>query len=763
MQHFAGSDSFSAGVFKKIGGSWSLRLLLGTLNKSRNLPLKTSQRNIMLQPGLLGNLHPGNKKLEGKTFYLDNVKKRPAALLLEAISLLGGSVESFLHRDVSFVVTGSQQASEEKKLTGCKRGSDEPRRPVKQQESVLEGGERRPPTPRPVACGSRGKALLEKAIRNNRVQASSVLTNARTWGVHIVHVDDVLIYLKKLNSERVEKSSRAERTSTKQSSCHVVKAKPLRLPYLKIEDVSRRYKPLNMQSMSFPSLYYLGRFSPFESPPPPRFEKTAQGDHPSRPKSKVESGSKGKSRTLSPWPPRKKSISYCECCLRAFTNLPEHLESDQHRAFATKTSNYDVLEQLVCKMLPAFDLHPSEQAEDVPNRPPNALPIPANCELELLTDAELEHEIQALKGQSSFPAPAQNSLLQLVKSPEELDPVQIPATTSTDLPCPEPDDLTHAATVPLAVLDMAPQVHFPPARSLCPATEDLSIDPYSMPPVLSPQVFSAEDTETRSLYSEPPVLSPQNSDGDYQCEMETTLSVSESFPVSFPLFPSVPVSNTEEAKETPCPFKQSHPAIPNPRKRRRHSSCDRDCRKRKRMEEKDISRSEGHVVMQAELCFSARTTLQGVQSNAGALMCPPAGDRQFSPFKLLGHSVEVRWSPAPKILSRFSSQDFQQSPSVCIDPALIPDVACLSPASSDSDWDRELLTGLGSVQTGSPSGPSDAAAAGEPDTDFIHRPCVWMSDSSYESRLHSALRPATLVGEPSTFSRTLVQIVEVLH
>lgn len=40
--------------------------------------------------GLLGKLCPGEKRLEGKIFYLDNVKKRPTALLLETISLLGG-------------------------------------------------------------------------------------------------------------------------------------------------------------------------------------------------------------------------------------------------------------------------------------------------------------------------------------------------------------------------------------------------------------------------------------------------------------------------------------------------------------------------------------------------------------------------------------------------------------------------------------------------------------------------------------------------
>lgn len=42
------------------------------------------------EQGLLGSLCSGQKKLLGKTFYLDSVKKRPTALLLETISLLGG-------------------------------------------------------------------------------------------------------------------------------------------------------------------------------------------------------------------------------------------------------------------------------------------------------------------------------------------------------------------------------------------------------------------------------------------------------------------------------------------------------------------------------------------------------------------------------------------------------------------------------------------------------------------------------------------------
>lgn len=46
--------------------------------------------------------------------------------------------------------------------------------------------------------------------------------------------------------------------------------------------LTRKYRPLHMQSMTFPTLWYSGRFSPFESPPP-LFEKlTEQGEDKTR-------------------------------------------------------------------------------------------------------------------------------------------------------------------------------------------------------------------------------------------------------------------------------------------------------------------------------------------------------------------------------------------------------------------------------------------------------------------------------------------------
>ncbi|XP_029311830.1 protein DBF4 homolog B [Cottoperca gobio] len=275
-----------------------------------------------------------------------------------------------------------------------------------QRASILSSDKRRPGTPRPMACGSRGKALLEKAIRNNeRLLGSSVLNNARSWGVKILFVDDVLLYLKHLTRESCSAShKRPEKTNTKQQGAHVVKATPLRAPYLKIEDSSRRFKPLNIQSMTLPTLWYSGKFSPFECPAP-LFEKQEEpGENKTREKKKVENSVQDKSQTPlscnpSPLQPPKKNVSYCECCHQPFINIEEHIQYEQHREFALDPSNYSVLDQLVAEMLPGFNPNPAEQSEEALNRPPTPLPI---CELEPLTDAEAEDAVQSLHRGSSF-------------------------------------------------------------------------------------------------------------------------------------------------------------------------------------------------------------------------------------------------------------------------------------------------------------------------------------------------------------------------
>ncbi|XP_044033563.1 uncharacterized protein dbf4b [Siniperca chuatsi] len=845
--------------------------------------------------GLLGSLCPGQKKLEGKTFYLDSVKKRATALLLETISLLGGVVESFLHKDVSFVVTGSQECLKDLKCTDTKAGakgtSEEAQRPIMTRESLLSNDKQRPGTSRPVACGSRGKALLEKAIRNNeRLQRSSVLANARSWGVKILYVDDVLLYLKQLTRESFcAIHKRPERTYTKQQGAHLVKAAALRSPYLKIEDLSRKYKPLHMQSVTFPTLWYSGRFSPFESPPP-RFEKqTEQGEIKTREKKKVESSIQDKSQTPlscnpSPWRPRKKDLSYCECCHQPFTNLEEHLQSDQHRAFVLDLSNYSAVDQLVAEMLPGFNPNPPQQSEETLNRPPTPLPIQDVCELEPLTDVEMEHAVQALQrqGSSSFIAhissPTSGSLSSGPASPSPglQFPIPSPATPPADIQpfitnpdCQLPDSHRRASSPAMPVLDAEPQAHDPVSQqpdtqhlSPCPDTQCPSPDPYSLPPVLSPQVpYHSYIMELYCSNSEPPVLSPQRYTAEeavegHTCEMDTAESVSQSvpavtLPISTQLLPSVALTNAEGVKgsnqESLSGFngltcstngfecaalysrrsrslpRQSATA-PNPKKRCRSASPEHSRSKRRRITVKfgysgswteqghKSPKPESDIMAKPEGCLlfdkvsshildscpnpkvSSTCTVETLDlKQTFTVFCVPTiqnftqAPNQMDILSNGSTSVadQPSWplSSKAKIFdpplefandkshSAFSSQDSQRSlshsTSVCIESALIPDLAMISPSSSDSDWDCELLSRLGPTSA-APLSPTEQSC--ELDKELLHRPCIWMHNTSYESRLHTVLQPSTpatsLCGEemdPSVFSRNVVQVVEVQH
>ncbi|KAF7648775.1 hypothetical protein LDENG_00152160 [Lucifuga dentata] len=540
--------------------------------------------------GLLGALCPGQKRLDGKSFYLDSVKSRSAALLVEAISLLGGRVESFLHKDVSFVVTGSQEGLKElscvPKKAGAKGVKEETHCPTKQPESFLSSTDKqRPGAPRPTqACGSRGKALLEKAIRNKeQLQASSVLANARSWGVKILYVDDVLLYLKQFTRESFSaKHKRTERPYSKHQASPVVKASALRSPYLKVEDASRKYKPLHMQSVTFPALCYSSQFSPFESPPP--LEKLTEQEDKTREKNQAANSIQDKSQTTlscnpSPWRPRRKNLGYCECCHQSFTNLEEHLQSDQHRQFVLDSSSYSVIDQLVTEMFQGSMLDPSR--EGLLKRSPTHTPIQDTslCELEPLSDTETEHAVQALRIQgSSFNTQVPSPTLNLLSSgPASPSPgIQFPSPNpaipladnqpfTPNAGCQFPDSQPSALSSALSLLDagsLTPRstIQQPDTQYLSPHpdTQCHSADPYDLPPVLSPQLPDLF-LDPHSPYSEPPVLSPQQylpeetMEGQ-TFEWETVEIVSQSVsavtvPISTPFIPHISEISTECEKE----------------------------------------------------------------------------------------------------------------------------------------------------------------------------------------------------------------------
>ncbi|XP_053308741.1 protein DBF4 homolog B [Spea bombifrons] len=252
----------------------------------------------------------------GKLFYLDLPPNKQTQLLTKAVGRLGGVIESFLSRDVDYVVTGN------KKVTGG--GSAR-----YQNAGGIES-----------AHYSRGKQLLKKVIQNQ--DCSSVLTNACSWGVSILHVDAVLEYLEHLDCQ--PQNGISDRPIEGKADASVKpsrKVGKLRGLFLKIEDQSRKFRPLQCTFSSFPDISYASSDrSPFET------VQTPNSTHKEKEPGEQEED-QGEKR------PQTKRKGYCECCDETYEHLNEHLVSERHCRFALIPSHYKLIDDITANF--AFD------------------------------------------------------------------------------------------------------------------------------------------------------------------------------------------------------------------------------------------------------------------------------------------------------------------------------------------------------------------------------------------------------------------------
>ncbi|OXB71704.1 UNVERIFIED_CONTAM: hypothetical protein H355_005876, partial [Colinus virginianus] len=106
--------------------------------------------------------------------------------------------ESFLSKEVSYVVSSNKEAKRSRARTRTEKRSNVTSEDTKAQSSVSssskENHTRPQKKPPDTALISRGRELLQKAMKNqDTCSGSSILANARLWGVQIVHVDGILL------------------------------------------------------------------------------------------------------------------------------------------------------------------------------------------------------------------------------------------------------------------------------------------------------------------------------------------------------------------------------------------------------------------------------------------------------------------------------------------------------------------------------------------------------------------------------------------
>lgn len=551
------------------------------------------------------------------------------------------------------------------------------------------------------------------------------------------------------------------------------------------------------------------------------------------------------------------------------------MQSNQHRGFVLDISNYAVVDQLVAEMVPGFSPQPPIQSEDTQHRyeqwlvhmcagssldrgifclsswrgfnvsvcsprPLTPMPIQDVRELEPVDDVKAEREVQALQRRGSSlchhnssphwgpcasrPVSPSPELLVTHPKPPILSPGIQPL--NVDISC----QITGTTSLVMPVLaaearefDPSGQPHDTRHQFLSSNVPCPSLDPYSQPPVLSPQVPYL--MEPHSPYSEPPLLSPKQTLKEQTYGMETAENLfhgvaSVAAPITTPVVASVDKRKTQEVKcshpqfvlepnysECPSsrlrsisPFSPPSPSLPrqstvgqNSKKRSRSASPGNNQAKKRRMSVKSCCsdpcseplKPGNDVLAVSEAWLSSRvlgpmkqpcphSTVAACAAEWPGLKqtwVPSGGSSSHRLPQMDGWVLQCPSDKCPSADVHTCSQDCRpwlaQSTSAGLDSALLPDLTMLSSSSSDSSWDCEVLSRLGQ---------NSVAPQLPPDQDFelskylLHRPRTWMQDSSYESRLHSALQPSAsrkpLFGEDvdsSAFSRTVVKIVEVQH
>ncbi|XP_041122765.1 uncharacterized protein LOC121324708 isoform X2 [Polyodon spathula] len=433
------------------------------------------QRQARVQE-LEAGLAPGRRPFQGKSFYLDLLQSRHTPRVVEAIGRMGGTIESFLSKEVSYLVSRSQEArqggitketegqsvqearqggivkakegqsvreareggiAKAKEGQSVREASQVGIATAKERQSVREARQddiTNSPSPSlgsrkgnqrsaSMTQSSRGKALLDKAMRSAACgEGSSVLADARSWGVKVLHIDDLLAYIDKVTLQSSKAKKKAAEVQTLTASppsvlqkkpataatplARVVKAGTLKQPFLKIEDCSRRYKPLHLQLASLPQLDFsrVTRCSPFEPPAPlqpgkeeNQLKRMVNRESRGLTPSDREQGKQGTVATP-PLPVTtvdRKRQGFCECCQQAFQEQIEHLQSEQHRVFAQNTSHYSAVDRLISQLQCHFVELPAQHSSLLRcvsppvHSPEVSLDLPQN-------NSEVEKAIEAL-------------------------------------------------------------------------------------------------------------------------------------------------------------------------------------------------------------------------------------------------------------------------------------------------------------------------------------------------------------------------------
>nr|XP_033775029.1 protein DBF4 homolog B isoform X2 [Geotrypetes seraphini] len=292
-----------------------------------------------------------NRPFSGKSFYLDLPNNKNTQFLIRTIKKLGGVIESFLSKEVTYVVSNNNfRERRDANLTELQHTQifremkvDLPSNTLKDSSAKLQ---QQKPTDN-HAHFSRGKELLQKAIGNqDAFGGSSLLANAQSWGVHILHTTELLDFVKQPSLEE-----RCLGTGVK-----FLKVMKLKSPFLKIEDTSRLFRPLHHRFQCFPELNYLAPrgVNPYKQQ---KFlsssHKLGKTEDPVGHATHGEREEEERNLKLAPTALKRKK-GFCECCRQTFQELDMHLQSEPHLCFAQDSTQYVPVDRIISQFTDYF-------------------------------------------------------------------------------------------------------------------------------------------------------------------------------------------------------------------------------------------------------------------------------------------------------------------------------------------------------------------------------------------------------------------------
>ncbi|KAG8443199.1 hypothetical protein GDO86_011853 [Hymenochirus boettgeri] len=290
------------------------------------------------------------KPFAGKVFYLDLTSKLISEKLEKDIKDLGGAVEGFLSKEISYLITNKKEAKCVKALKyTCSVPSPDPAQNLGESSTspsyrrLCQEGSSSKNVEKSLV--SRGKSLVKKVIKEQDIlPKNSILSNALNWGVKVLHVEEAKHYIeqKKRAVQPVKKSHQAEKAVSKRPVHRKVKPQKLKSPFLKIEDSSRQYRPLYL---------VLPQFRSFQNPISKanysiEVDKNVKGQKVSQPKQSVTKTAGANNANKLKEQKEQKKHGYCECCLKKYDDLESHILSPQHKSFS-ESSHYQVVDDLI--------------------------------------------------------------------------------------------------------------------------------------------------------------------------------------------------------------------------------------------------------------------------------------------------------------------------------------------------------------------------------------------------------------------------------